>query len=245
MQEKTIVDFHKDKSKKDGLSTACKSCRNNYKKENIESISIYQKKYNTNYRAKNNDKIKIKTAEYSLKTKDKKSEYDKTNYQKNKEKIKARNKKYADNNPAKTKERNRKYADKFKDKINTSRRNYDKTKRKEDVLFKLRGLLRCRIYHAFKVRKWTKGGHSQELLGATYIEVREHLQSLFQPGMNWKNHGEWEIDHLQPLAFGRNEKELIRLCHYKNLQPLWKDENRLKKAKILITPKGEYKLLLI
>ena len=51
--------------------------------------------------------------------------------------------------------------------------------------------------------------------------------------MNWINHGEWHIDHIIPLASAKNEKELIKLCYYRNLQPLWAFDNMSKSAKII------------
>ena len=41
---------------------------------------------------------------------------------------------------------------------------------------------------------------------------------------NWSNNG-WHIDHIRPLSAAVNEKELIELCHYINLQPLWAKDN--------------------
>lgn len=43
--------------------------------------------------------------------------------------------------------------------------------------------------------------------------------------MSWDNMEKWDIDHIIPLASAKDEKELIALGHYKNLQPLWSKEN--------------------
>ena len=50
--------------------------------------------------------------------------------------------------------------------------------------------------------------------------------------MNWNNQGEWHIDHIIPLASASTEEELLKLCHYRNLQPLWAKDNLEKQAKI-------------
>lgn len=55
--------------------------------------------------------------------------------------------------------------------------------------------------------------------------------------MNWDNQGNpkdgilepnktWDIDHIIPLNSAKNEEELLKLCHYTNLQPLCSYINR-------------------
>jgi len=53
--------------------------------------------------------------------------------------------------------------------------------------------------------------------------------------MNWKNHGKfgWHIDHIIPLSSAKTDEEVFKLCHYKNLQPLWAFENLSKGDKII------------
>ena len=50
--------------------------------------------------------------------------------------------------------------------------------------------------------------------------------------MNWDNYGEWHIDHIKPLSLAKNELDVIELCNYKNLQPLWALENIIKGNRI-------------
>ena len=50
--------------------------------------------------------------------------------------------------------------------------------------------------------------------------------------MSWDNHGEWHLDHIIPMASATNEKEVIKLNHYTNFQPLWAEENLQKSDKI-------------
>jgi len=59
-----------------------------------------------------------------------------------------------------------------------------------------------------------------------------YIEKQFTKGMSWKNHGEWHIDHIIPLSSAKTEKELYELCHYTNLQPLWKTDNLSKNNKI-------------
>jgi len=51
--------------------------------------------------------------------------------------------------------------------------------------------------------------------------------------MSWDNHGEWHIDHKQPLAsFDLTDPDQFRAAaHYSNMQPLWASENLSKHAR--------------
>jgi hypothetical protein len=50
--------------------------------------------------------------------------------------------------------------------------------------------------------------------------------------MTWKNHTMkgWHIDHKVPLDSAKTPKDVEKLMHYTNLQPLWAVDN-LKKGK--------------
>jgi hypothetical protein len=53
--------------------------------------------------------------------------------------------------------------------------------------------------------------------------------------MTWENYGKygWHVDHKIPLFAGKGDKEeIIKLCHYTNLQPLWHDDNYKKGKRI-------------
>lgn len=57
--------------------------------------------------------------------------------------------------------------------------------------------------------------------------------------MTWKNWSPtgWHIDHKIPLAFFdlTDRKQLLKACHYTNLQPLWSNENIRKGDKLIPT----------
>lgn len=83
-----------------------------------------------------------------------------------------------------------------------------------------------------------KGGRSwKTMVPYTWEELKAHLESQFQPGMSWGNHGEWHIDHIRPrasFAYTSPECPDFKECWaLSNLQPLWANDNIRKSAKIL------------
>ena len=215
-----------------------KEYQSKYRLENKEEISKQRKEY----ALKNADKIKEYQSKYRLENKEELLEYAKNyhykNYQKkenkkpevkNKEKVKdskLKNKKPP--KPAPTQEE-------VEAKIASQKeyqREYHKNRRKTDPLFNLAQCLRSRTDYAFKVEGYKKTIKTEQLLGADFEIVKNHLENLFTEGMSWENHGEWEIDHIIPFASAETEEDLKSLCHYKNLQPLWKKDNREKGKKV-------------
>ena len=86
--------------------------------------------------------------------------------------------------------------------------------------------------------KKNKAGRSwKTMVPYSWQELAAHLESQFQPGMTWKNHGEWHIDHIRPrasFAYTSPEDPAFHECwELSNLQPLWAQDNVRKGAKIL------------
>jgi hypothetical protein len=111
-----------------------------------------------------------------------------------------------------------------------SQKKWYHNKAKYDIQHVLKERLRKRIRNV--VSKGYKSSATLELLGCTIEQLRLHLESQFQEGMNWANYGEWHIDHIQPCcSFDLSIEENQKKCfHYSNLQPLWAKDN-LKKSK--------------
>jgi hypothetical protein len=91
--------------------------------------------------------------------------------------------------------------------------------------------LRSAVSMAFKRIGQNKPTDTITLLGCTWEEAKAHIESLFQEGMTWENHGrgdgKWQIDHIRPVASfkGASEEELKQMNHISNLQPLWSADN--------------------
>ena len=117
--------------------------------------------------------------------------------------------------------------------------------------FKLRRLLRSRLSHALEGN--FKSGSAVQDLGCTIAEAKTYLESLFLPSgvysgverqaMTWENQGNddpengihgWHIDHKIPLErFDLTDREqLLKACHYTNLQPKWGKCNLIKGHKL-------------
>ena len=74
-----------------------------------------------------------------------------------------------------------------------------------------------------------------KLLGCAIDKLEEHITGQFVDGMTIENHGDWEVDHIIPIAsFDFTiQSNLYKCFHYTNLQPLWWLDNRRKSDKIL------------
>lgn len=157
----------------------------------------------------NKDKVKAKSkARYELN-----KDYYKINYKINKEQKKALNKIYFQKN---------------KKRIYKQRQQKAKT----NMLFKFKCTLRSHSSRAFKRIGQSKPTKTEHLIGCTWLEAKEHIEKLFQPGMTWDNHGKWHIDHIIPIASSKTIEEAIKLNHITNLQPLWAKDNLTKGARV-------------
>lgn len=96
---------------------------------------------------------------------------------------------------------------------------------------------KCRIDPAYRMYRSVQRRSGQVLkgmaspagaLGCDLLTLRDFISSRFREGMSWDRYGQWEVDHVVPLSAARSLSHTIALCHYKNLQPLWKRENQIK-----------------
>jgi hypothetical protein len=142
-------------------------------------------------------------------------QYKKAYYQKNKNGV-IREAKLRNKENYKLAKRTKKY----KTKRNASRR--DRYKR--DIKYRIVCILRARLKAALK-GKAKKGIKTLNSIGCSVEKLKQHIEKQFKPGMSWQNWGEWHIDHIRPLASFNLPKELKKANNYKNLRPLWAEEN--------------------
>lgn len=115
-------------------------------------------------------------------------------------------------------------------------REYEFRRKKSDINFKLVKQCRIRLNMALKNRQ--KSGSAVRDLGCSIEQLKQHLESKFQPGMTWDNWSRdgWHIDHIIPLCYVdlTDREQFLKACHYTNLQPLWAKDNyrKYKKKKL-------------
>lgn len=154
--------------------------------------------------------------EYRKSTKEYRKEYKKEYYLNNKDKI-------------------REYQNKTKEQIKQKRNENRRNRRSSDPLYKLKGNISNLIRKSIKKKGFKKNTKTQNILGCTIQQFKEHLESQFNENMNWNNQGTyWDIDHIIPVSISNTEEEIIELNHYTNLRPLESYYNRhIKRNNIL------------
>lgn len=221
---KDLCEFYSDKRTKDKYMGVCKVCYNLRMKEYIERYP---------------EKRKLTTKKHNDKTKDKRKDY----YNNNKETIIEKHRTYYQNvvkpnitedDKLKNRLRIYEYRKKNKEKIKEQRRKYDRLRRKNDELYRLKDSIRSLIRSSFKNRNLKKDNSTTQILGCTFEEFKKHLESQFEPWMNWDNRGKyngepnfgWDIDHVIPTSSAKTLEEVLQLNHYSNLKPLCSKVNR-------------------
>ena len=158
------------------------------------------------------------------------------NYYENKERCKENSRLWHERNPEYSANYSKEYSKNNKSKNREYAREYYKTIRKNDFNWIFAVRIRDRIRRALKVQRTYKNNTTCELIGCSWIELREYLESLFTEGMTWSNHSlkGWHIDHIKPcVSFDLRDLVQQKQCfHYTNLQPLWAIDNQRKGAKV-------------
>ena len=113
-----------------------------------------------------------------------------------------------------------------------TRSNYHSRKTKNDIEYRISHNMRNRIRNA--VIRDSGSRVSIRDLGCTISDFKKHIESKFVYGMSWNNYGEWEIDHIRPVAsFNLKNKAQVKECFsYINTQPLFKEDNMKKGCKL-------------
>lgn len=246
----TELDFSKFSNKadsKDGKSSQCKSClavkKKKYYEDNRGEMLSKLKKYRDSNKQKVSDTKKAsrlkKIDEYLGKARQRYYDNREQILKADKEKRKANLEQYKKKERAtytrhaeKKSAYQRAFYQRNKERLSKYKAEYDRKRYKTDALFALARTVRRRMSLAIQRAGYIKSQKTEEMLGCTLSYMKDHLEKQFTSGMNWENRGKWHVDHIIPLSSAKTEDELIGLCHFTNLRPLWAEENLKKGARV-------------
>lgn len=179
---------------------------------------------------------------YGKKHNNKRKEYFKKYRQKHRDKYLVYGKKYRENNKSEIKL----YNERTKVKRNVQRRGWQKQAEQSNPNFLLRRNVSRTINNILKSRGTGKNSSIIKYLPYTIEQLKHHLESLFEPWMNWNNYGvynlkvwndldpttwTWQIDHIIPKSeFDYTSMEgesFIQCWSLGNLRPLNSKQNIL------------------
>jgi hypothetical protein len=216
--------------------------------QSIEKKAAVKKKYYL----ENKEIIKVKQKEWRDKNKEEKKEYDKKNRIKITEQVRERRRKISaekkrlyllsdEYKEQKLKSEEKKILAKEKAKeyrkeyaiINKDyRKNYANKRNSIDPLYRLTCNIRSLISYSTKRMGYKKTSKTYNILGCSFEDFKQHIESQFTDGMDWDNRSEWHLDHIYPVSLATDETHLIKLNHYTNFQPLWAIDNIKKGNKL-------------
>lgn len=200
--EKNLEDFHVEKRAALGRQTQCKLCLNARRSAKYYANIDAEKARHKRYKDANRDRSIAQRKAWEERNPGHRKAYKEAN----KEKIAAQNAEYFQ-------------------RVKEKRAELAREKYRNDPMHALKCRLRLRTRLAIKAKGFTKKSRIRQILGCDDVTLKNHIEALFTEGMTWDNRGEWHVDHKTPLAAAKTEEELLRLCHYTNLQPLWAADN--------------------
>lgn len=235
--EKELTSFRKSKRHKDGFLHECKDCISvkrrkylidNYDRHRQTSKEYYEKNKEEIYKKINKEKKRINDRNYRKRNKEKVNTKKLEYYYKNRECILESRKKHYEEN----KEKLNKTSDRKRE---IRRKSY--RKRKHQYVW--REILRKTISQL----KLNKIQTTKDLLGYTYDDLKMNMESKFEIGMSWDNHGDWHVDHIIPISLFKEGTSPSIVNRLDNLRPMWGPDN-IRKFNKLDNIEDEYGYLL-
>lgn len=217
------VRFRFEKERASGKTRVCTSCL--VEKENTESYFSYHDKKANRLRTVCKQCCNLKKIQRRKNNLEKHLTIERERYIKYRDDIRAR----AKRDRAKYRHHHHKY--------------YERVKK--DATFRLRKAVSTSIHFRLKKLNTSKRGQrSFDKLGYTAQQLKEHLESQFEPWMNWENYGvcvddkkTWHIDHIYPhslLPYSSMDDENFKKCWaLENLRPLEAKANIAKGNKVI------------
>ena len=235
--EKELNEFQKYNSKGKVLYRSdCKECHHKKCKEWEEKHKEQRKEYRKEYRKKHNEELKLKQKEkfkkYGKEITQKRKPYQDAYREKNKERLSIKRKEYYEKNKEKIlkQQKEKRKSKKYKEYHSTYISNRIKKDKKFAMIVRVRKLL----FRSFNEHNIIKNEKALKIISCDFEYFYNHLLKTFES--NYKH--EWDgkepvhIDHIIPLATAKTEEDIIKLCHYTNLQLLKAKDNLQKGKKI-------------
>lgn len=238
--EKPIDDFRKTLHKKNNKYYYRNKCRKCENEENLVKSKEYYQKHKKEINKRNYERCK--NNENYIKYR---KEYYKKYKELHKNEISARRKERYKNNIEKEREYKKKYYYTHQEQIKAQDKIYyqrnkktilqkQREKRKNDSKFKVKKQIRTMIWNSFNRNGHTKKKKSEKILGCSLDYFYNYLLQTFKEnyGYEWDKIEPVHIDHIKPISLATTEEEVIKLCHYTNLQLLKAHDNLQKSNKV-------------
>lgn len=125
---------------------------------------------------------------------------------------------------------NKRYVESNRERVSA----YYRTKRRDDPAFAMACWMRGSLHKVLKRANKRKDAKAVVLLGYTREQLKAHLEAQFLKGMGWHNRGEWQVDHIVPVAehLRRGVTDPAVVNALSNLRPMWSKDNRAKSDQV-------------
>ena len=148
----------------------------------------------------------------------------KTHYKKYKEKILKRTREYGEKHKERRAITSKAYELRNKERRLKQRRIRDKKRKLNDPLYRLMKRLRNLTYNSLKRKGYSKKTRTYEIIGLSKEDLLIYLNNN-KYGFRFED-GIYDLDHIIAVMTAESEEEIIKLCHYTNLQLLPSEYNR-------------------
>ena len=201
-------EFHKDKSRKDGYATSCKSCRKKYHENNKEKRKVYFKEYHEKHKEERNKYFK----EYNEKHREEKIKYFKNYHEEHKEERTEIWKEYS-------KEYHKKKCEQSIEQIyiNFTQKLYTKNDIQYGIIYGVHNIITDRWYigqtkYTFDIR------YSGDFFNKKPNELSEEKRLMFEEDLKKYGEESFKIYDVLDVAFSKielDEKEVYYIDYYK------------------------------
>lgn len=120
----------------------------------------------------------------------------------------------------------KKYRENHRKQIN----DYVYNRKQTDPVFKLSCQVRNTVYQSFARTGNAKSERCEKITGLSQDKLIKYLTATYKStyGKEWDGKEPVHIDHIIPLATAETKNDVMRLCHYTNLQLLKAEDNLAK-----------------